>query len=104
MIDINKPLDQLDYIVVPIEIMNDEHAWQVQLLRGEHKDKKLVFTKIEYSGKKNILRFLLDVVNDNVLEKASKELEDLGFDILEDIIKRGIADGSVVFNDQDSSN
>lgn len=105
MINLNKPLEDVDYKVIPIDIIPDENAWQVELLAGEHKDKKLVFTKIEYDGDKQTLRFMLDVVDaDNNFEKASPALEDYSFLILQDIIKNGIADGSILINDQDSSN
>ena len=105
MIDLNKPLEEVDYNVIPIKIIEDENAWQVELLRGDHKNKKLVFTNIKYDGKKRSLKFLLNVViNGETLEKPTKDLEDFAFKILEDIINNGIADGSVVFNDQDSSN
>lgn len=104
MININTPLDQVDYKIVPIKTIEDDNAWQVLILRGEHKDKHLVFTNIEYSGRKNSLRFLLDVVVNDKLEKASAELENFAFNILNDIIKNGLVNGSVVFDDQDSSN
>jgi hypothetical protein len=105
MIDLNKPLDGVDYRVISLKHPNEEDFWQVVLLKGEHQDKKLVFTNIEYDGKNNTLKFLLDVVDeDGVLEKATPELEDLAFKILQDIIKSGLVDGSVVFDDQDSSN
>lgn len=105
MIDLNKPLEEVDYKVTSLDVIPDDNAWQVELLTGEHKGKRLVFTNIDYDGKKQTLRFMLDVVDmDNNFEKASPELEDYGFAILEDIIKHGIADGSIVLNDKDSSN
>jgi hypothetical protein len=105
MIDLNKPLDGVDYRVISLKHPNEEDFWQVVLLKGEHQNKKLVFTNIEFDGKNNTLKFSLDVVDeDGVLEKATLELEDLAFKILQDIIKSGLVDGSVVFDDQDSSN
>lgn len=104
MIDLTKPLDQLDYKVVPINAIQESNAWQVVVLRGDHKDKNFVFTDIEYNGKTNNLRFSLDVVKNGNFEQTTPELEDLAFNILEDVIKRGIVDGSVLFDDKDSSN
>ena len=75
MIDLNKPLEEVDYKVIPIKIIEDENAWQVEVLRGDHKDKKLVFTNIEYDGKKRSLKFLLNVViNNEALEKPTADL------------------------------
>ena len=105
MIDLNKPLNEVDYRVISLKTAGQDDFWQVVLLTGDHKDKKLVFTNIEYNGNNNTLKFLLDVVDeDGVLEKATPDLEDLAFKILQDIIKSGLVDGSVVFDDQDSSN
>jgi hypothetical protein len=105
MIDLNKPLELVDYTVTPLEFVHDENAWQVKLLTGDHKGKNLVFTGIEYDGNKQTLRFLLDVLDlDNNLEPTSADLEDYAFEILQDIIKKGIADGSIILNDKDSSN
>ena len=105
MIDLNKPLDEVDYRVISLKTADEDDFWQVVLLKGEHQDKKLVFTDIEFDGRNGTLKFLLDVVDeDGVLEKATPELEDLAFNILQDIIKSGLVDGSVVFDDQDSSN
>lgn len=105
MIDLNKPLDKVDYRVIPLQVEGEQEYWQVLLLKGDYQDKKLVFTNIEYDGNNNTLKFLLDVVDkDDVWEKATPELEDLAFTILQDIIKSGLVDGSVVFDDQDSSN
>lgn len=105
MIDLAKPLDQVDYKVIPLVDIPDEDAWQVELLRGEYKGKKMVFTSIEYDGKKQTIRFLFDVINaDDTPEILTPELEDYGFAILHDIIKKGIADGSVVLNDQNTNN
>ena len=105
MINLNKPLEKVDYTVTPLEFVHDDSAWQVQLLTGDYKGKNLVFTNIEYNGSNQTLRFLLDVLDvDNNLEPATSDLEDYAFEILEDIIKKGIADGSILLNDQDSSN
>jgi hypothetical protein len=105
MINLNKPLEQVDYNVIPHDMIDNENAWQVQLLTGDYKGKSLVFTGIEYNGSNQTLRFLLDVLDvDNNLEPATSDLEDYAFEILEDIIKKGIADGSILLNDQDSSN
>ncbi len=104
MIDINKPLEGVDYTVVPISFIKDENAWQVQILRGLYADSYFVFTGIEYNGKTRNLRFKLDVVKDQALVRPDPDMQDYAFDVLNDIIHRGIADGSLVINDKDSSN
>ena len=104
MINLETPLEGVDYTVVPIAMLNDENAWQVQVLRGEYADNHFVFTEIEYNGKTQQLKFKLDVVKDNEWVMADQSIQDYAFDILTDIIRKGIADGSLMINDKDSSN
>lgn len=105
MIDLDKPLDQLDYKIVPLTIVENEHAWQVQVLTGEYKDINLVFTHIEINGKQGNLKFSLDAVdNENQWVEVTPDLQDFAFDILQDIVKKGLLDGSVVIYDKDSDN
>ncbi len=104
MIDLEKPLEGVDYSVIPISSIRDENAWQVQVLRGKYADNYFVFTGIEYNGKTQQLKFKLDVVKDNEWVVADESIQDYAFDILTDIIHRGIADGSLVINDKDSNN
>lgn len=105
MINLNKPLEQVDYNVTSLDLVDDENAWQVKLLTGEYKGKSLVFTSIEYNGSNQTLKFLLDVLDvDNILEPTSADLEDYAFEILQDIIKKGIADGSIILNDKNADN
>ena len=103
MINLEKPLEGVDYTVVPIAMLDDENAWQVQILRGKFVDNYFVFTGIEYNGKTQQLKFKLDVVKDNEWVMADQPIQDYAFDILTDIIRKGIADGSLVINDKDSS-
>jgi hypothetical protein len=104
MIDLEKPLEGVDYTLIPIAIIDDENAWQVQILRGKYADNYFVFTGIEYNGKTQQLKFKLDVVKDNEWVAADQSTQDYAFDILTDIIRKGIVDGSLVINDKDSSN
>lgn len=101
MINLDKPLEAVDYKIEPIPQLDNQYAWQIKLLAGPFKDKSLVVTNIEYSGKTHKLRFMLDVYSDNIIEPATPEVEDLAFEILQDIIRKGIADGSVVIYDKD---
>lgn len=103
MIDLKKPLEGVDYSVVPISFIDDENAWQVQVLRGDYADNYFIYTEIEYNGKTQQLKFKLDVVKDNEWVAADQSIQDYAFNILTDIIRKGIADGSLVINDKDSN-
>ena len=105
MIELDKPLDQLDYKVVPLTAIENEHAWQVQVLTGDYKNVNLIYTNIEINGKHGNLKFSLDAVDgDSMWVEVTSALQDLSFDILQDIVKRGLLDGSVVIYDKDSDN
>lgn len=103
MIDINKPSEGVDYIIKPLPEVDNSQAWIVEVKTGPFKGYDLLFTHMHYNGKTKSLRFQLDAVNQDE-SKVTPELEDYGFQILQDIIKTGLANGSVVLNDKDSNN
>jgi hypothetical protein len=111
VIDLNKPLEGLDYEVNRVPGHDNEQAWMVRILRGEFKDVLMGFTNVEYNGTSNSLRFKYSaamVLNDSadtnvyVLDTSDIKLQDLAFDVLQDVIKNGIANGSIVFDDKDT--
>lgn len=104
MIDLNKPCEGIDYQITNIELVNDEQAWQASIIRGRYADHNLVFTEIEYNGKTQQLKFKLDVVVDNLLVAADLDLQNFAFDLLTDIIKNGIANGSLILDDKNTDN
>ena len=104
MIDLNKPCEGIDYEIVPFDKADHEQAWQVLMLRGPYAHYNLVFTEIEYNGKINSLRFKLDAIHNDELIETDKQLQDYSFDLLTDILKNGIADGSLMFNDKNTDN
>lgn len=105
MIDLNKPCEGIDYVIVPLDGTDNEQAWQVVIQTGQFKDTAMLFTNIEYSGAKNQLKFRLDAVrvdgSDVIIDES---MQDYSFSVLEDIIKTGLANGSIVIDDKDSNN
>ena len=113
MIDLNKPLEGLDYEVTRVPGHDNEQAWMVKVLRGSFKDVLIGFTNVMYDGISNNLKFkysaavvMDDSADTNVymMDTADPQLEDYAFEVLQDIIKNGIANGSVVFDDKDTTN
>lgn len=103
MINVNKPSEGLDYVIKPIPEITNDQAWLVEVKTGPYKGYQLVFTRIEYNGKTGTIRFQLDTLSEEEVE-ITTELEDFAFEILQDVIKTGLANGSVVLNDKDSNN
>lgn len=104
MIDLDKPCEGLDYEILPFEVADNEQAWVVKVLRGTFANTMLGFTAIEFDGKSNRLKFRLDAIRDDDLDVTGDDLQDHAFNILQDIIRNGIANGSIVFDDKDTSN
>ena len=104
MIDLNKPCEGIDYEIVPFDKADHEQAWQVLMLRGPYANYNLVFTGIEYNGKTQELKFRLDVVYNNELLEADEALQNYSFDLLTDIIRNGIVNGSLVLDDKNTDN
>ena len=103
MININKPSEGLDYVIEPLDNTDNTQAWMVSLKTGTYKGSSLLFTRVEYNGKRGNLRFQLDGVDANkeILD-PTPAVQDYAFEILQDIIRNGIANGSIVLDDKDS--
>ena len=99
MIDLNKPCEGIDYEIVPFDKADNEQAWQVLMLRGPYAQHNFIFTGIQYNGKRQQLKFRLDVVLNNELISADEDIQNYAFKVLTDIILNGIADGTLLIDD-----
>lgn len=104
MINLNKPCEGIDYEIVPFDKADNEQAWQALILRGSYAEHNFVFTGIQYSGKTQQLKFRLDVVFNNELISADEDLQNYAFEVLTDIIRNGIANGTLVIDDANADN
>lgn len=104
MIDLNKLCEGIDYQIIPFPEVDNDQAWVVSILRGSYTGYRLFFTGIEYDGTSGQLRFRLDVLNDSDFVSADGDLQNYAFDLLTDIIKNGIANGSLVIDDKNTDN
>lgn len=108
MIDLDKPCEGLDYEIQPFEQDNNEQAWFVKVLRGKWAGAMIWFTHVEYNGITSRLRFKLDAINGDsdttfLLDTSDIDLQDFAFKILQDIIRNGIANGSIVLDDKNAT-
>lgn len=109
MIDLDKPCEGLDYDIQPFQHDNNEQAWFVKVLRGKWAGAMLWFTHVEFDGVSSRLRFQLNAIDGDsdqsyLLDTSDIDLQDFAFKVLQDIIRNGIANGSIVFDDKDTSN
>lgn len=105
MIDLDKPLEGVDYIIEPIDMVDNEQAWKAKVRTGPFRGLSLIYTKMQYDGKASRLKYVLDVLDKDLNRVGvDQALDDYAFNVIVDIIKTGIANGSVVFDDKDSNN
>lgn len=112
MIDLDKPCEGLDYSIVPFQTDTSDQAWYVSILRGKWAKALLGFTHVQFDGTVNRLRFNLNaaMVEDDsdtgayMLDTSDIILQDYAFKVLQDIIRNGIANGSIVFDDKNTDN
>ena len=103
MINLEKVSEGIDYEIVPnVEV---EDRWAVQIIRGKYKGLGMVFDDIQINGKTGQLSFALsviDIVQDDIVNSDNPDIQKFAGDIIEDIIKNGIASGAVQLNGEDS--
>lgn len=105
MIDINKPSEGLDYVIEPFAEIDNSQAWAVTVKTGQYKGAALLFTHITYNGKVGSIRFHLDAAtSEGEWLPVDGPMEDYAFYVLQDIIKNGLANGSIILDDKDTDN
>lgn len=104
MINLSKPCEGLDYEIQPVPEIDNEQAWCVAIKTGPYKGIMMILHHIEYNGKMQKLAFQIDAIDaDGTLVVVDEGLSDYTFEVLQDIIKTGIANGSVTIDDKDSN-
>jgi len=106
MIDLNKPLEDIDYKVVTYQDPDYGDAWYVEVLRdSNYAGVALAYEDIQYDGRHEQLSFIIVAADADGHEiELDSELEDLAANILTDMINNLIARGGAVFSDKDSNN
>jgi len=101
--------ENIDYEIVPSH--EDEQAWNVRILTGLFTESVLKYGVVKFNGKgkDKYMSFNFDIVYtpDTELTKESVELQEFAGDMLEQIMARGIEQGTVIsreVKDEDKSN
>lgn len=103
MINLEKVSEGIDYEIVPN--VEDEDRWAVEIIRGQYQGKGFIFDEIQIDGQSGNLSFKLtagDLNTGEYIDTTGEDIQMFAGDVLEDIIKNGIASGAVQLNGEDS--
>jgi hypothetical protein len=103
MIDLNKVSEGVDYNIVPD--MEEDHVWAVEILRGDYADTGFIFDQVDLTQETGKVSFKLTAISlrdGSPLDSTNRELQLFAGDVLEDIIKNGIARGEIELDGKDS--
>jgi len=86
---------------------DEPDKWFVRVIAGDFKGYILAYNNISLDGKTQSMKFKMLALNGDLDAQydpvtPSEELQQLAFDILEDIVLKQIEKGGIVLNDADS--
>lgn len=93
MIDLNKVSEGVDYNIVPHT--QEEEVWAVEIIRGQYEGLGLIFEDIKFD--RTYLSFKLSTISleDGSAVEQDEQLKTYAGDVIEDIIKNAIANGTI---------
>ena len=104
-----KLVEDKDYQIIPDK--GDEQAWNVRILTGLFTESVLKYGVVKFNGKgkDKYMSFNFDIVYtpDTELTRENVELQEFAGNMLEQIMARGIEQGTVIsreVKDEDKSN
>ena len=103
MIDLDKVSEGVHYELVPVQ--EDTNLWHVRILKGEFTETVIEFGTVKMSvdhDDEPYLKFDFSIIKspDDSLDEDNISLQDYSAVILEDIMSRGIVDGSVALKEK----
>jgi len=103
MINLDKVSEGIHYELTPVEENPNEQAWHVRILEGEFAETVIAFGNVALHKDGDHLSFNFALVSspDDTLTEDYEPLQDFAAEILEDIMERAIADGSIAFKDKE---
>jgi len=101
MINIDKVSEGIHYELTPVDENPNEQAWHVRILEGEFAETVIAFGNVAIAEDGEHLSFNFFVVTtpDDTLTEDHEPLQDYAALILEDVLERAAADGSLVYKD-----
>lgn len=103
MINLDKVSEGIDYNIV--SNTEDDERWAVEIIRGEYQNIGFIYDDIQLDGTTGSLSFKLTAISlrdGTPLDSTNRDLQLYAGDVLEDIIKNGIASGAIELDGKDS--
>lgn len=103
MINLDKVSEGIDYNIV--SNTKDDERWAVEILRGDYQHIGFIYDDIQLDGTSGSLSFKLTAISlhdGTPLDSTNRDLQLYAGDVLEDIIKNGIASGAIELDGKDS--
>jgi hypothetical protein len=100
--NLNKLSEGIHYELIPQDEDNTQ-SWAIRLIEGDYVETVLRFGNISFNAENDCLNFSFFIISSPIdnLSEDDVDLQDYAGAVLEDILERGIADGSVDFKEKD---
>ena len=102
MINLDKVCEGIHYTIIDVADGDPSQVWLVRILEGEFKDIVMRIDEVRIDGKHGTLQYRVDSMKDNKEIDQTEQLLDFSGDIIEDILRTQISNGSMVIDGQDS--
>lgn len=105
MINLDKVCEGIHYELTPVDESDNRQAWHVRILEGDFTETVISFGNVALHEDNEHLSFNFSVIStpDDTLDEDNVPLQDYAALILEDIMERAIADGSIVYGDNENN-
>lgn len=103
MIDLDKVSEGVDYQLVPVTDSTNQQAWDVRFLTGLFSECVVRYGNVSFKEDMMTFNFTLISTPDDQVTEDNVDLQQHAGVVLEDIIARAIADGSIVTKDKDGN-
>lgn len=103
MINLDKVSENVDYELIPVEGSPNEQAWDIRILTGIFTETVIRYGNIGFDNDRMTFNFSIVTSTDDELTVNDVDLQDNAGMILEDIIAKSIADGTLITKDRDGN-
>jgi hypothetical protein len=99
--NLDKVLEGIHYELIPQEEENSQ-SWAIRLNEGDFVETVIRFGNISFNAEDDCLNFSFFIVSSPIdnLSEDDVDLQEYAGAVLEDILEKGIADGSVDFKEK----
>lgn len=103
-IDVNKMSEGIDYELVPANADN-EQAWDIRILTGDFVETVIRYGNVSFDGAEKCLKFNFKIISSPDPDLSTKDvpLQEHAADILEDVLERSYANGSLTTAEMDDT-